>query len=230
MKHEPKGLTETVPERVVAMSEKLLETINDGEWEKLFRCCGAVGRRYVKGETVIHMSKDFRHIGVLMTGRAHVSCVDFEGHISVVERLESGDVFGELFSLPMEEFAFFVTADSDCEVRYLDYAVVVHPCGSVCACHCKLLHNLFHMAALKSRNLSLHINVLSRRTTREKLATYFETLRMLSGTNEILLPFSFTALADYICSDRSAMTRELKKMKEEGEIRVEGHKIMLLKR
>jgi CRP-like cAMP-binding protein len=78
------------------------------------------------------------------------------------------------------------------------------------------------MAACKSRNLSVHINILSRRTTRQKLLTYFDTVS--EGANDFEIPLSFTDLADYICSDRSAMMREIKNMKDEGVLILDGRK------
>ena len=52
--------------------------------------------------------------------------------------------------------------------------------------------------------------------------------RKLQGeTGSIRLSFSKTDLADYLSTDRSAMSRELSKMQDEGIIKVEGRIISL---
>ena len=83
------------------------------------------------------------------------------------------------------------------------------------------------MAAKKARELTMHVNILSRRTIRLKLLTYFDTLKHGGTVKTVTLPLSYTALADYICADRSAMMRELKKMRLDGQISVSGRNITL---
>ena len=71
------------------------------------------------------------------------------------------------------------------------------------------------------------MEVLSCRSTREKLLCYFRICAYESRSLSFTLPFTLSALADYICADRSAMMRELKRLKEEGVLRSEGRRITL---
>ena len=68
------------------------------------------------------------------------------------------------------------------------------------------------------------MEVLSRRSIREKLLCYF-SIHAKNGT--YTMPFTLSALADYIGSDRSAMMRELKKLRQEGLVQVEGRRVTL---
>lgn len=194
--------------------------------DAVMSCMGLNERKYAKGETIARMSDNINRIGILECGKAHISCIDSEGNINIAEHLACGSVFGELFTMSDESLEFIVEADSACSVKYIDYEKVLRPCENNCANHCALLNNLFHMAATKSRKLSLHINILSRKTTRQKLLTYFETLpKSEDGYMEIPIPFA--GLAEYICSDRSAMMREIKNMKADGIIETQGRKIRI---
>ena len=74
---------------------------------------------------------------------------------------------------------------------------------------------------------SERVDVLSRRSIREKLLCYFNQLAEKEGSRTFQLPFSLSMLADYIATDRSAMMRELKRLKEEGVLRSEGRRITL---
>lgn len=70
--------------------------------------------------------------------------------------------------------------------------------------------------------LSERVDVLSRRSIREKLLCYFRQQAGKSGGDAFTLPFSFSVLADYIATDRSAMMRELRHLKEQGFLRTDG--------
>ena len=69
--------------------------------------------------------------------------------------------------------------------------------------------------------------MLSRRSIRDKLLCYFRQLAEKEQSRTIQLPFSLSVLADYIATDRSAMMRELKRLKEEGVLKSEGRRITL---
>ena len=90
------------------------------------------------------------------------------------------------------------------------------------------MQNLFRLLSTKTLRLSERVEVLSRRSIREKLLCYFHQQQIKERSNKFTLPFSLSALADYISVDRSAMMREMKKLKEEGRIRTENRRITLL--
>lgn len=207
--------------------DTIFKNITAAEREKMFECMGAVKRRYAKGETICRMNQHKNFIGILISGRANITCMDFEGHISVFEQIGPGEIFGEMFWLAMEEFEFSAAAETDCDVRFVSFERLITPCSNTCTFHCELINNLFCMAAKKARELTMHVNILSRRTIRLKLLTYFDTLKHGGTVKTVTLPFSYTALADYICADRSAMMRELKKMRLDGQISVSGRNITL---
>ena len=77
-------------------------------------------------------------------------------------------------------------------------------------------------------DLNTRIELLTKRTIREKLLGYFSILSTRSFSKTFLLPFSLTDLADYLSIDRSAMMRELSTLKEDGIIKKVGNKITYL--
>ena len=85
------------------------------------------------------------------------------------------------------------------------------------------------MAAGQIRQLSRRVEVLSQRSIREKLLCYFTTQSHSCGSRSFTIPFTLSMLADYISTDRSAMMRELRKLREEGIVRMEGRKVELLR-
>ena len=209
------------------MNQNLFFGITDSEKCRMYECFGMISKKYTRDETIANIQGRFNRIGILENGKAHIYYVDAYGRRSVVEQIESGDVFGEIFTRPTDNLEYYVTADMPCTVTYIDYSKIIQPCSNVCTHHTKLLHNLFDMAAKKSGNLLQHINVLSQRTMREKLLAYFDTQCVGKNEKEFLMPISFTALADYINADRSAMMREIGKLKAEGIIETRGKRIRI---
>ena len=72
------------------------------------------------------------------------------------------------------------------------------------------------------------IEILTKKSIRNKILEYFKFLEKKNGYKSFILPISFTELADYLAIDRSAMSRELKNLKEEGFIKIKNKKVTLL--
>ena len=107
----------------------------------------------------------------------------------------------------------------------MEYAHLMKRCERACAHHSKLVENMFQLVTEHTRRLSRRVEVLSRRSIREKLQCYFRLCRLEAGADDFTLPFTLSALADYISTDRSAMMRELKKMRDEGLVQISGRSV-----
>ena len=86
---------------------------------------------------------------------------------------------------------------------------------------------MLQLMASKAQALSERVDVLSRRSIRDKLLCYFRQLADKAGQATFTLPFSLSTLADYIATDRSAMMRELKRLREEEIVYSEGRRFTL---
>ena len=104
---------------------------------------------------------------------------------------------------------------------FIHYATIGSPCTKSCAHHHQLTQNLLDLISERALNLSRRVEVLSQRTIRERLICYFMQLAAQAKASSFSLPFTMVDLADYLSIDRSAMTRELKRMKEEGLIEMD---------
>lgn len=167
-------------------------------------------------------------VGVLAEGAAVIERIDQQGNRTILERLESGGVFGEM--LMFENVAgdsITVIAEEPCRVWFMQDEHMTRRCEKACAHHSRLVENMFHIMTEKAAALSERVEVLSRRSIREKLLCYFGLLAGQRQKPSFQLPFSLSALADYISADRSAMMRELKKMKDERLVEVAGRQVTL---
>ena len=198
-----------------------------GQFEHMMECFNASIKRVQAGENVLSYSRGLEHVCVILSGLIEIHCIDEDGNLHILETLDAGEVFGEIFSLPTERIAYIAVAKEPSEVLFIDYARVVCPCMNACDHHKKLIHNLFLLSAEKARELSKRINVLSQRTLRQKLMLYLETVAAKEQKREFELPMTLSSLADYLSTDRAAMMRELQKMRADGLIQSSGRKFEL---
>ena len=120
----------------------------------------------------------------------------------------------------------FILAKTACSIAYVDYNKLIHSCEKSCDRHSSLIDELLGSAARRS---IAHIGILSRRTIREKLLMALDYFLDTAQKTEQKLPVSLSELADYICCDRSAMMRELKRLNDDKTIISRGNRITVLR-
>lgn len=198
------------------------------EYDKMVSCFHAPTKQYQTGETICTFDAGQKDIGILRTGKAVMVRIDISGGYTVLERLGENDIFGEVIAFsPLVDDSMSVIAETPCSVLFLPYHRLIHPCDENCDCHQTLLENLFALISKKTLELSRRVEILSCRSIREKLLCFFRISSAQSRGLCFILPFSLSALASYICADRSAMMRELKKMREEGLVEITGKTVCL---
>lgn len=199
------------------------------ESQQAMRTCFDMREVSFRADEVIYDFDAGRNmVGVLAEGAAVIERIDQQGSRTILERLESGGVFGEM--LMFENVAgdsITVVAETACRVWFMAADQVTKRCEKACAHHTQVVENMFQLVAEKATSLYERVEVLSRRSIRDKLMCYFSLMAAKNRSGEFSLPFSLSALADYISTDRSAMMRELKKMRQEELVDVHGRKVLL---
>lgn len=192
-------------------------------------CFQAVQRSFRTDDLIYDFSsKESDAVGIIERGEASVIRIDKDGVSTVLEELSVGGVFGRTLAYAGSvRDSMEVVCRTPCDVLFIDYPHIFKRCEKACTHHSLLVQNMLRLMADKAQALSLRVDVLSRRSIREKLLCYFRQLSEQEGKQTFTLPFSLSTLADYIATDRSAMMRELKRLKEEGVIRSDGRKITL---
>lgn len=206
----------------------IFKGVSQKNLDRMLRCFDARKTHFAKGQTIQTYSSRLERIGILLSGEAHLYCIDHDGSYTLLEHFKENDIFGELFALPLRNLEYIVESDTDCEVLFIPYECVIKRCPNACEHHSHLVDNLFHLATKKSQVLSFRINLLSTKTTRQKLINYLMYMQEQTGSNSFVIDMSLTALASYLCVDRSSMMRELRMMKNEGLLESKGRNVTLL--
>jgi len=197
--------------------------------ENISRNCIRMQKKFFPKNYIIttYMEKR-KQICILLKGKADLIRYDLNGNKDIIERFNSNDIFGEAFYPVNTNNELFVSATEDCEVLLFLYDDIRIKCRNNCKFHTTLVSNLLELILARSMHQNTRIEILSKRTIREKLLSYFSILSSKSFTKNITLPFSLTNLADYLSVDRSAMMREIKSLIDDGFILKDGNKIKLL--
>jgi len=207
----------------------LFQDISYEEYLRMLTCFQAVQRSYRPDDLIYDFSMPKNDaVGIIERGSAALIRIDEEGVATVLEELTSGGVFGRTLAFAGSgEDSLEVVCRTSCDVLFIDYPHILKRCENACHHHSLLVQNMLRLISSKAQALSERVDVLSRRSIREKLLCYFRQLADRAGSGTFLLPFSLSTLADYIATDRSAMMRELKRLREEGLVQSDGRKFTL---
>jgi len=199
----------------------LFEGITQEEVEQMLRCFCARTERCAAGDTVRAYRHSHGDVGILKSGALSIERIELDGGRTLLESLAPGGIFGEVLAFSsLARESMLVVARAPSEIVFIDYAHIIKRCEKACDHHSLLVRNILRLVADKTIRLS-------ERTIREKLLCYFSLSAAHAGGRAFLLPFSFSELADYICADRSAMMRELSRMRDAGLVQTEGRRIAL---
>ena len=208
----------------------LFQDISYEEYSRLLTCFQAVQKSFRSDDLIYDFSSPQNDaVGIVERGCAALIRIDEEGVATVMEELGPGGVFGRTLAFAgASGDSLQVVCRTPCDVLFIDYPHILKRCENACNHHSVLVQNMLRLMSDKAQALSQRVDVLSRRSIREKLLCYFRQLSERAGSNTFTLPFSLSTLADYIATDRSAMMRELKRLREEGVVRSDGRQFTLL--
>lgn len=195
----------------------------------LLDCLGARLRRYKRGEYVLRQGETVGDILLLAEGKVLIQKEDYWGNRSILSSLSPGDMFGEAYAAPGSgPLLNDATAVTDCAVIFLDINRVIGLCPASCPFHGLVLRNFVFAISGKNRTLVQKLGHMSRRSTREKLMSYLSEEAKKHSSSSFSIPFDRQQLADYLSVDRSAMSAELGRMRDEGLIEFRKNRFTLL--
>ena len=196
---------------------QLFSAVSEEEISSMLSCLNARLRTYKKGEYVLRQGEHLHDITVLVDGELHIRRDDYWGNRAIVDRIAVGEMFGEAYIAP-ESGALLndVIAIEDSTVMFFDVKRIITVCSSACRFHSMVVQNLFFAISEKNRKLVQKLGCISKRSTREKLMSYLSEEAKRNNNSSFMIPFNRQQLADFLSVDRSAMSNELCKMRDEG--------------
>jgi len=204
--------------RCAIATNPLFDEIDPRDARAMLACIDAKTKAYKKDEILMMTGDPIGRIGLVVSGRVQVIREDVNGNSVILTELAASEIFGEAFACAgVQTSPVTVEASEDSEILWLDFRKVIRTCQKACSFHARLIENMLKLIAGKNLMLNQKLEIISKRSTREKLLAYFDAKR--GAAKQFSIPFNREELARYLCVDRSAMSHELSKMQEDGLIR-----------
>lgn len=192
----------------------LLRELSDEEITEMSASCPLRQKRFLKNERVLAAGTLTRELGLVLSGSVIIESLSGSGERVVLSRIAAGQAFAETYAICGEQLAVDVTAAEDSEIAFLDLKSVLDPLGG--SWRDKLIKRLLIISAQKNLVLSERIFCASPKSARGKISAYLRFAAVKSGRAEFDIPFDRQQLADHLGLERSALSRELGRMRDDG--------------
>jgi len=208
---------------------QLFSSVCDSEISAMLSCLQAQLLTFKKGEYVYREGEHLDNFSVLVKGKLLVQNNDFWGNRNIINVIHVGEMFGEAYVAPESGvLPNDVVAEEDSAVIFFNVRKILTVCSSACRFHSMVIQNLFFAISEKNRKLVQKIGHMSKRSTRAKLLSYLSQEAKKHNSNHFIIPFTRQQLADFLCVDRSAMSNELCKMRDEELLKFDRNQFTLL--
>lgn len=180
-------------------------------------CLGARVEHFDKNYTIMSEGSPAKYIGIVLLGSAQIFQIDYYGNKSIIGNVSPSQVFAEAFACAeMPSIPVTVTASEPSDIMIIDCNRILHTCSNNCGFHRQLIFNLMRDLARKTLMFHQRIEITSKRTTREKLMAYLLSYAKQVESDSFDIPFDRQELADYLEVDRSGLSAEISKLRNEG--------------
>ncbi len=195
---------------------KLFAGLSEADIEKAMGCLGRKNQSYAKGSIIIEAGSPVKNIGIVLKGSVQILKEDLNGNRSIIAQVYPSELFAEALACAgTEKSPVAVFAASNCEIISVPFSVITGSCKNACKFHGIIVSNMLKILAQKNIFLTNKIEHLSKRSIREKLLSYLSSESKKHNLKEFTIPFNRNELADFLFLDRSAVSRELGKMRDD---------------
>lgn len=214
--------------------EKILNTplfanISQEDALSLLSCLSAREATFKKDEYIITSGNKAKEVGIVLLGSVSVIKEDFWGNRAILAKFGEGHMFAEAFACAgIEQTPVSVVSNEKTEILFIDYKKIITTCSSSCIFHARIISNMMKILAGKNIMLMQKMEHIVKKTTREKLLSYLSEQAITCNNNSFAIPFNRQEMADFLSVDRSAMSNELSKLRDEGVLNFKKNEFELL--
>lgn len=213
------------------LASPLFRGITEEKVLEVLPSLGAKQSEFEKGSLLFGQGEPLTAAGILLSGSLSLEREDFWGNRSILAVVETGEIFGEVYACRKEKrLNINITALEKTKVLFLDLEAVLGGRKMPEDTRAALLGNLVSILADKTYYMSRKTEVLSARTTREKVKSFLSAQARETGKDAFSIPFNRQELADFLSVERSALSRELSRMQREGIISFAKNRFHLIEK
>lgn len=208
---------------------KLFSGISRADIGALCPLLGVQQRQCQKGAVLIDTDTVVDFAGVVAAGELNTFKPDTDGRLNLMRKIRALELFGlDIASTPSRLSPLITVCATDAEIITFPYARISEPGPIPDRLRCVVLKNILELTANENMRQLYKIDILSRKGLRERIMLYLTLQARRRKSTELVLPFNREEFAAYLCVDRSALSRELSRMQDEGLITFEKNHFRLL--
>lgn len=182
---------------------------------------------YRRGAFLHQVSFPLHHFGLVLAGTIQVYRDDMDGHHMIMNHVAPGETFGESYCFLGTDAPIYIQAVTDARVLWMHTNRL--KTSPLCPLDQDLANRFTAMLAERTLSMNRRIQILSKLTLRGKL-TAFLSQYAVSGEDVFTVPFDRASMADYLGTNRSALSRELSAMRREGILAYRKNQFRILKK
>ncbi len=208
---------------------RLFRGIGESEATAMLACLSPAPHTYGRGEYIYRQGENITAMGLVISGSILIAREDYWGNRSILSEIPQGQLFGESYACSQSILsAVSAIAAQKSTVLFFDVQRILSPCQSACSFHTRLIQNLIAVLADKNIGLTDKIEHISQRKLRDKVLSYLSAEAKRHGSADFSIPFNRQELADYLSADRSALSAELSRLRDEGILDFQKNRFLLL--
>lgn len=200
----------------ILQETKIFEGISKLEITHMLHCIPNHLNTYSPGEFVFRSGEFIDTIYIVLSGSVQIENIDYWGNVNIVGNITRANAFGEAFAFASKKSEQTARVVLESKVLVLDSKKMLTMCSNACLFHAKLIDNIVAMISNKNTFLNKKMSYLSERSIRRKLLSYLSDCELESNEKVFSIKYNRQELADFLSVDRSAMSKELSKLKKEG--------------
>ena len=181
---------------------------------------------FKKNSSLLTSIIDKNILAIILSGNLQIIKNDESGNLTLIEELTDDNIFASSFS-HLNNDENDIIAKEETKLIIIDYNRIL-TLENKTQYYNIFIKNLLKIITEKINQKNERIDILTKKTVRDKLLEYFKIATNKTGTKIIYIPTTYKSFANYLAVDRSAMNRELKNLIDEGFIKKENKKITLL--
>lgn len=183
---------------------------------------------YPKRAMVMQDGDRMDQVGVILSGNLHLFHIDEDGNSNLMEHLGPGESIGLLNAIG--EYRLHISAETtqETEILFLNVSQLLRKHVLTAPVQIRVLQNLTLAVAQQAHRLTRKLEDSIRRSMRERLQDYLSGQFHQARSRTFAIPLNRQDLADFLFVDRSAMSNELCKMRDEGLLKFNKSKFELL--
>lgn len=176
--------------------------------------------------SIIHIEGEkCNDLEIIVSGKIVVESIDEDGNFLTISDFNNDEVIGgNLVFSERPYYPMTVTAKSKTEILKIDKDTLL----KILRANTKFLESFLALLSDNAIILGNKIKLYSRKTIREILLNYLEQEKQIQNSNRIILGSTKKELAEKFGIQRTSLSRELAKMKEDGLIEFDRKSITLI--